>query len=104
MHAGYHDKDTLMAATIAEFLYPAAQNRRDGEAYNTFIARIKALYHKEVLAPLRRCLDVPEVQHPKLSVLSCRRSCADLHSLALSLVPCIMVPNTVKASHVHVEN
>ena len=60
-HAGSHDKDTLLAATIAEFLYPAAQQRLDGEPYNAFVARIKALFHKEVLAPLRRCLDVPEV-------------------------------------------
>ena len=69
--AGSHDKDTLIAATIAELLYPAAQHRKDGEPYNAFVARIKALFHKEVLAPLRRCLDVPEVQHLKLPALDC---------------------------------
>ena len=69
--AGFHDKDTLIAATMAELLYPAAQHRKDGEPYNAFVARIKALFHKEVLAPLRRCLDVPEVQHPELPVLKC---------------------------------
>ena len=68
----------MLSATIAEFLYPAAQHRLDGEPYNAFVARIKALFHKEVLAPLRRCLDVPEVpshlpiqvlQHAALSIV-----------------------------------
>ena len=59
--AGSHDKDTLMAASIAEFLFPAGQHRSEGEAYTAYVARIKLLYHKQVLVPLRACLDVPEV-------------------------------------------
>lgn len=66
---GSHDKDTLLAGTIAELLYPAAQHRRDGEPYAAFVARIKALFHKQVLAPLRKCLDVPEVLLHSLLVL-----------------------------------
>ncbi len=59
--AGSHDKDTLMAARIAEFLFPACEHQLDGEPYNAYIARIKGLYHKQVLVPLRKCLDVSEV-------------------------------------------
>lgn len=61
MTAGSHDKDTLMAARIAELLFPAGQHRSQDEAYNDYIARIKLMYHKQVLVPLRACLDVPEV-------------------------------------------
>ncbi|DBA81625.1 TPA: hypothetical protein ACH3X1_007381 [Trebouxia sp. C0004] len=56
-----HDKDTWMAATIAEFLFPARQHQAEGEAYQAYVARVKSLYHKQVLVPLRKCLDVPEV-------------------------------------------
>ena len=65
-NAGSHDKDTLMAASIAELLFSG--NRSEGEAYNAYIVRIKALYHKQVLVPLRRCLDVPEVSTAKLAL------------------------------------
>lgn len=50
-----------MAASIAEFLFPAGQHRSEGEAYTAYVARIKLLYHKQVLVLLRACLDVPEV-------------------------------------------
>lgn len=50
-----------MAATIAEFLYPAEQHQRQQEAYDSYVGRIKQVYHKEVLVPLRKCLDIPEV-------------------------------------------
>ena len=50
-----------MAASIAEFLYPASQHQAAGEPYKVFVTRVRALYHKQVLVPLRRCLDVPEV-------------------------------------------
>ncbi|DBA76510.1 TPA: hypothetical protein ACH3X2_008568 [Trebouxia sp. C0005] len=56
-----HDKDTLMAASIAELLFPARQHQAEGEPYQAYVARIKSLYHKQVLVPLRKCLDVPEV-------------------------------------------
>ena len=59
--AGSHDKDTLMAARIAEFLFPASQHRSQDEAYSAYAARVKLMYHKQVLVPLRACLDVPEV-------------------------------------------
>ena len=59
--AGSHDKDTLMAARIAEFLFPAHQHRSQDEAYSAYITRVKRMYHKQVLVPLRACLDVPEV-------------------------------------------
>lgn len=59
--AGSHDKDTLMAARIAELLFPAGQHQSQDEAYSAYIARIKLMYHKQVLVPLRACLDVPEV-------------------------------------------
>jgi len=50
-----------MAASIAEFLFPARQHQAEGEPYQAYVARIKSLYHKQVLVPLRKCLDVPEV-------------------------------------------
>ena len=61
VYAGSHDKDTLMAASIAELLFPARQHQAEGEPYQAYVARIKSLYHKQVLVPLRKCLDVPEV-------------------------------------------
>lgn len=51
---GSHDKDTLMAARTAGFLFPAGLHRSQDEAYTAYIARVKLMYHKQVL-------DVPEV-------------------------------------------
>ncbi|KAL3152371.1 hypothetical protein ABBQ32_001429 [Trebouxia sp. C0010 RCD-2024] len=56
-----HDKDTCMAARIAELLFPASQHRSPGQAYSAYVASAKQLYHKQVLVPLRACLDIPEV-------------------------------------------
>lgn len=50
-----------MAARIAEFLFPASQHRSQDVAYSAYTARVKLMYHKQVLVPLRACLDVPEV-------------------------------------------
>lgn len=50
-----------MASRIAELLFPANQHWSQGEPYSAYAARIKGLYHKQVLVPLRSCLDVPEV-------------------------------------------
>ncbi len=73
MCAGSHDKDTLMAASIAELLFPARQHQAEGEPYQAYVARIKTLYHKQVLVPLRKCLDVPEVSPllPTLRSITC---------------------------------
>lgn len=61
-----------MAARIAELLFPAGQHRSQQEAYPAYTARAKLLYHKQVLVPLRACLDIPEVicytpAHPNVS-------------------------------------
>lgn len=61
-----------MAASIAEFLFPASQHQAQGEAYKVYVGRIKALYHKQVLVPLRSCLDVPEVCPTCISTPGCK--------------------------------
>ena len=83
MYAGSHDKDTLMAASIAELLFPAGQHQAEGEPYQAYVARIKTLYHKQVLVPLRRCLDVPEVRPPPLLPTLCSVTCRALLSILL---------------------
>ena len=101
-----------MAATIAEFLYPAEQHQRQQEAYDSYVVRIKQVYHKEVLVPLRKCLDIPEVSfvpflhisaQPVLSlilsspepVFDCSSVCS--HCTALQLSHAQLVVYTVHA-------
>ena len=92
--AGSHDKDTLMAARIAGFMFPVGLHRSQDEAYTAYIARVKLMYHKQVLVPLRACLDVPEVTctyiHACKSVaaalsISCTAAC----SLSQELCACL---------------
>ena len=86
MYAGSHDKDTLMAASIAELLFPAGQHQAEGESYQAYVARIKTLYHKQVLVPLRKCLDVPEVSRSPCFLLHAPSHAVPCSAFSLFLV------------------
>ncbi|KAK9812916.1 hypothetical protein WJX72_005760 [[Myrmecia] bisecta] len=59
--AGAHDRTTLIATAVAQLLFPAETHRCAGETSAAFMQRIRMLYQREYLAPLRRHLKVPEV-------------------------------------------
>ena len=56
-----HDKDTFIASSAAELLFPAGLHQKVTESRAAYIVRVRELYRKTVLVPLRKCLDVPEV-------------------------------------------
>ena len=60
-HAGGQDKVTWIATSIAELLFSSKEHRGAGQSYSDFITHIRGLYHKTVLVPLRKCLDITEV-------------------------------------------
>lgn len=70
--AGSHDKDTFIASSIAQLLFPhkeaqseekhTSTNSTPGTAYSGSIGAARSRY-RELLVPLRKCLDVPEVLH-----------------------------------------
>jgi hypothetical protein len=57
---GSHDRYTLLATTIAELLYPEAEYRKSDEMYTDYVTRIRRLYRKEYLTPLRAKIPVIE--------------------------------------------
>lgn len=60
-----HDRDTFIASSIAELMFPASQHHRATESRAGYTLRVRELYRKTILVPLRKCLDVPEVLNPK---------------------------------------
>lgn len=70
MSAGSHDKDTFIASSIAQLLFPHddAQSEEKptppdsprGAEYLGSVLTARSRY-RELLVPLRKCLDVPEV-------------------------------------------
>ena len=61
LFAESHDKDTFIASSVAELLFPASTHQRTKESRAGYTKRIRELYRKTVLVPLRKCLDGPEV-------------------------------------------
>ena len=59
--AGSHDEVTFIATSIAELLFPSQEHRAKGQSYAEYIGHIRWLYHKTLLTPLRKCLDLTEV-------------------------------------------
>lgn len=83
-----------MAARIAELLFPASQHRSPGQAYSAYVASAKQLYHKQVLVPLRACLDIPEVTatHLHMQMFCCcigRDVCIAGYSTEAAPVACV---------------
>lgn len=56
-----HDKDTFIASSIAELMFPASLHQKATESRAAYVLRVRELYRKTILVPLRKCLDVPEV-------------------------------------------
>ena len=59
--AGSHDKSTWIATSIAELLFSSKEHQGAGQSYADYVTHIRGLYHKTILAPLRKCLDITEV-------------------------------------------
>ncbi|KAL0025081.1 hypothetical protein WJX79_005924 [Trebouxia sp. C0005] len=60
---GSHDKDTFIASSIAQLLFPLENSPHTKNKHSSHAAHLvhaKSQYRK-MLAPLRRCLNVPEV-------------------------------------------
>ncbi|KAF7726428.1 hypothetical protein EC973_008762 [Apophysomyces ossiformis] len=55
-----HDKQTLIATSIAEVLYPPEEYQDVGESRVHYLNKVRDLYRKEYLVPLRTALDCPE--------------------------------------------
>ncbi|KAG0175321.1 hypothetical protein DFQ28_001851 [Apophysomyces sp. BC1034] len=55
-----HDKHTLIATSIAEVLYPPEQYQGADESRAYYLNKVRDLYRKEYLVPLRIALDCPE--------------------------------------------
>ncbi|KAI7858324.1 hypothetical protein BDC45DRAFT_499363, partial [Circinella umbellata] len=55
-----HDKHTLMATSIAELLYPPTTYQDKDEPREHYINKVRELYRKTYISPLRQALDVTE--------------------------------------------
>ena len=42
-------------------MFSSKEHRGAGQSYSDFITHVRGLYHKTVLVPLRKCLDITEV-------------------------------------------
>ncbi len=59
--AGHHDKQTLIATSIAELLYPEAEHRTDGMPYTDYAELARRCFQKEYTTVLRKAAPVTEV-------------------------------------------
>ncbi|CAO3663541.1 hypothetical protein CU097_010674 [Rhizopus azygosporus] len=55
-----HDKHTFLATSIAELLFPPEKHQDDGESREHYLNKIRDLYRKQYLVPLRDALDLIE--------------------------------------------
>ena len=84
MSAGSHDKDTFIASSIAQLLFPDEEVRSEeehtspnsppGTEYFGSVLTARSRY-RELLVPLRKCLDVPEVRQCYAPVKQCMLLC-----------------------------
>ena len=83
-----HDKDTFIASSIAELMFPARLHQKPDESRASYVIRARELYRKTILVPLRKCLDVPEVSNLEGScdtrVRNFRACCSCLTTLKAS--------------------
>ena len=59
--AGHHDKQTLIATSIAELLYPEAEHRTDGMPYTDYAELATRCFQKEYTTVLRKAAPFTEV-------------------------------------------
>ncbi|CEP12093.1 hypothetical protein [Parasitella parasitica] len=55
-----YDKHTLMATTIAELLFPPQKYQEKDESRVHYLNKVRELYRKEYLVPLRSAMDITE--------------------------------------------
>lgn len=55
-----HDKHTFLATSIAEALYPPSQYQDKDETRVHYLNKVRELYRKEYLIPLRKAMDITE--------------------------------------------
>ncbi|EFR02858.1 hypothetical protein MGYG_05859 [Nannizzia gypsea CBS 118893] len=56
----FHDKQTLIATTIAEILFPADNIKKEGDTREMYLKRAREQYRASILSPLRKTLQVVE--------------------------------------------
>ncbi|KAM5441820.1 hypothetical protein MferCBS31731_003080 [Microsporum ferrugineum] len=56
----FHDKQTLIATTIAEILFPAESTKKEGDTREMYLKRAREQYRTSILSPLRKALQVVE--------------------------------------------
>ncbi|KAG2201420.1 hypothetical protein INT47_001469 [Mucor saturninus] len=55
-----HDKHTFLATSISEVLYPPQLHQEKDESRVHYLNKVRELYRKEYLVPLRKALDITE--------------------------------------------
>lgn len=55
-----HDKHTFLATSISEVLYPPSLHQEKDESRVHYLNKVRELYRKEYLVPLRKALDITE--------------------------------------------
>lgn len=55
-----HDKNTFLATSIGELLFPPCSHQDKDESRVHYLNKVRELYRKEYLAPLRKALDITE--------------------------------------------
>jgi hypothetical protein len=55
-----HDKHTLLATSIAELLFPPQEYQEKDELRNHYVNKVRELYRKQYLVPLRAAMDITE--------------------------------------------
>ena len=58
----FHDKYTFIASSIAEALYPSSVIGKEGDSRETILKRAREHYRRFTLAPLRKALQVVEIE------------------------------------------
>lgn len=55
-----HDKHTFLATSIAELLFPPKSHQDPGESREHYLNKVRDLYRKQYLTPLREAIDLVE--------------------------------------------
>ncbi|KAL0094981.1 hypothetical protein F4703DRAFT_1821615 [Phycomyces blakesleeanus] len=55
-----HDRNTLLATSISELLFPPETYQKEGESREYYLNKVRELYRKQYLGPLREALQVTE--------------------------------------------
>jgi hypothetical protein len=80
-----HDRHTFLATSIAEILLPPSKYQTETETRVQYLQKVRELYRKRCLTPLREALDLPE----------CRMSAGKWETIDCSHVPSICLKNNI---------